>query len=315
MPSGLHRRLTVVVKDHEGDAPSEDVGPAGPQGVARSIFIHYEQRSLVSAADLYAALWQAARQAWPSWMEPEDLALIERKRLEALRAAAARQAPAMPMAGGAEPSARLLARALGAPDLLLILQTDHLTEATADACIRALELLVDRLDVAVLWRVPVEAVELPGVQRVAVFPVDQGASDPSEGSEARAGRVAPRVRWDPVVGRPHPASEAEILLYRALEASTDLAGRFRYNVPVPSALGSAPIVDLLEPEAYLVVEVDGYAFHRSPRQFARDRQRDFELLVTGYRVLRLTHDEVVRDPRSAVDKIRAVLAAPRKPET
>ena len=43
-------------------------------------------------------------------------------------------------------------------------------------------------------------------------------------------------------------------------------------------------VDFLWPQQRLVVEVDGYAFHRSRAAFERDRARDAALLAAGYRV-------------------------------
>ncbi len=47
-------------------------------------------------------------------------------------------------------------------------------------------------------------------------------------------------------------------------------------------------VDFLWRKARVVAEVDGFAFHGSPRSFAADRQRDAELAAAGYRVLRFT---------------------------
>jgi very-short-patch-repair endonuclease len=44
----------------------------------------------------------------------------------------------------------------------------------------------------------------------------------------------------------------------------------------------------------LVVEVDGYAHHRSPAAFERDRERDVELSTKGWRVMRFTYDQVTR---------------------
>ncbi len=66
-------------------------------------------------------------------------------------------------------------------------------------------------------------------------------------------------------------------------------------------------VDFYWPQRNLVVEVDGYRYHGTPRAFERDRARDAMLAAEGVRVLRFSHrqltgrpDEVVRalQPRS-----------------
>jgi very-short-patch-repair endonuclease len=47
-------------------------------------------------------------------------------------------------------------------------------------------------------------------------------------------------------------------------------------------------VDFVWPAARLIVEVDGYRYHRSPSQFETDRERDVKLAVAGWQVLRFT---------------------------
>ena len=60
----------------------------------------------------------------------------------------------------------------------------------------------------------------------------------------------------------------------------------------------------------LVVEVDGYGTH-SPR-LARedDYARDSALVAAGWRVLRFTYAEVLREPELVAARIAAVLAQP-----
>lgn len=67
-------------------------------------------------------------------------------------------------------------------------------------------------------------------------------------------------------------------------------------------------VDAVWPAAKLVVELDGYAYHRSPPAFQRDRERDVRLQLAGYRVLRFTHDDVTRRPQDVAAAVRAALA-------
>jgi hypothetical protein len=55
-------------------------------------------------------------------------------------------------------------------------------------------------------------------------------------------------------------------------------------------------VDFVWRDAWLIVEVDGYAYHRSPSAFESDRERDVLLGLAGWRVLRFTWTHVARRP-------------------
>ena len=116
---------------------------------------------------------------------------------------------------------------------------------------------------------------------------------------------APEV--ERVIGKPHPRSKGEQLLAKRLSDDARLAGLFRHNQEVIVECGRRFIVDLLWPEGKVIVEVDGYYYHSNIVDFANDRDRDYRLLVSGYRVLRLTHEEVIRDTELAVEKIRDVV--------
>jgi hypothetical protein len=54
----------------------------------------------------------------------------------------------------------------------------------------------------------------------------------------------------------------------------------------------------------LIVEVDGYEFHRSRASFADDRETDVRLEVAGWRVLRFAYEHVVHRPAWVADAIR-----------
>jgi len=55
----------------------------------------------------------------------------------------------------------------------------------------------------------------------------------------------------------------------------------------------------------LIVEIDGHEFHdRSKEQASRDRQRDRELILEGYTVLRFTGSDVYNDPERCVNDVR-----------
>jgi very-short-patch-repair endonuclease len=69
-------------------------------------------------------------------------------------------------------------------------------------------------------------------------------------------------------------------------------------------------VDLIWPRQRLIVEVDGFAFHSSRTAFERDRRRDAELQARGYRVVRLTWRQIVREPEAVVARVATLLAIP-----
>ena len=66
-------------------------------------------------------------------------------------------------------------------------------------------------------------------------------------------------------------------------------------------------VDFHWPRANLVVEVDGYRYHRARRAFEQDRRRDGRLLLAGIRCLRLTYRQLA-DEKAVVTTLRALLA-------
>ncbi|HEX2102571.1 MAG TPA: type IV toxin-antitoxin system AbiEi family antitoxin domain-containing protein [Solirubrobacteraceae bacterium] len=69
-------------------------------------------------------------------------------------------------------------------------------------------------------------------------------------------------------------------------------------------------VDFLFPAQRLVVETDGYRFHRRKDQFERDRHRDAMLTRAGYRTLRFTHHQLTNGRRSVAETVRAALYPP-----
>jgi predicted transcriptional regulator of viral defense system len=83
----------------------------------------------------------------------------------------------------------------------------------------------------------------------------------------------------------------------------------QHGLPLPSTnvllLGHE--VDALWPSHRLVVEADGYEFHRHRAAFERDRARDATRQVEGYRVVRLTHRRLDREPAKVAAELRRLL--------
>ena len=67
-------------------------------------------------------------------------------------------------------------------------------------------------------------------------------------------------------------------------------------------------VDFHWPAAKLVVETDGWTYHRTRGAFERDRERDATLAARGVRVLRFTRRQIRTDPQSVVRALRRSLS-------
>jgi very-short-patch-repair endonuclease len=80
-----------------------------------------------------------------------------------------------------------------------------------------------------------------------------------------------------------------------------------YGLPLPSQNVSLVgyEVDAYWPQYGLVVELDGWEFHKTRRAFERDRRRDAALTAAGYRVLRFTWRQVNHEPEVVAAAIRS----------
>jgi very-short-patch-repair endonuclease len=71
------------------------------------------------------------------------------------------------------------------------------------------------------------------------------------------------------------------------------------------------LVDCWWPEPKLVVELDGYEFHKSRQKFASDRVQDTKLQLAGCMTIRVTQDRIENEPgRLLADVIRGLRRAP-----
>ncbi|MCS5729133.1 endonuclease domain-containing protein [Herbiconiux moechotypicola] len=59
----------------------------------------------------------------------------------------------------------------------------------------------------------------------------------------------------------------------------------------------------------LVLELDGYAFHSGRREFEEDRRRDLALTRAGFRVVRLSYDQVMNDWEACEEVILGLVRA------
>ena len=83
----------------------------------------------------------------------------------------------------------------------------------------------------------------------------------------------------------------------------------RHRLPAPEVnvrVGSFE-VDFLWRRAHLVVETDGYRYHRGAAAFEADRARELELGRLGYTLRRFSYRQVVRQPRDVAIALRSLL--------
>jgi very-short-patch-repair endonuclease len=73
--------------------------------------------------------------------------------------------------------------------------------------------------------------------------------------------------------------------------------------------GTCVEIDLLWAEQRLAVETDGEETHGTPPAFQRDRWRDQVLLANGYRVSRVTWDQMDAEPEAVFSRVRRMLGA------
>lgn len=83
----------------------------------------------------------------------------------------------------------------------------------------------------------------------------------------------------------------------------------RHDLPMPEVnvwIDSLQ-VDFLWRDQRLIVETDGYKFHRGRAAFEEDRDRDLRLKAHGYEVVRLTYRQVADRPKQVAKVLAAAL--------
>ncbi len=271
-----------------------------------------------------ATMAEAAWMLWPDW--PDDSPPAEdsspNKTPDRQREvhAAWRRAAASRCERGLSPilnkhssamQIRQLARILAARRLVFVVIVEDPSPETASllALARGLEWLARESQAGVLAVLPTSFKEHDALDSISF--AELSSSPAGAASESPAADIQDRSEERkhvlcPVIGRPHPGSPGEQLLAGQLSVDEELAGQFEFNQRVVTRSDSRYLVDLLCRAGRLVVEVDGYGHHASRSAFNSDRQRDYELLISGYQVLRLPHDFVVQDVVLAVARIREV---------
>jgi very-short-patch-repair endonuclease len=84
----------------------------------------------------------------------------------------------------------------------------------------------------------------------------------------------------------------------------------RAGLPLPrvNALVEGLEVDFSWPDRLLAVEVDGWEYHGGAAAFERDRSRDRRLSAAGWRVVRITWRQLLREPAAVSRDLRLLHA-------
>ncbi len=139
-----------------------------------------------------------------------------------------------------------------------------------------------------------------------------------DGVDAPLGRLFVGATGAPGVdaeGMARARSASEAFLFRRLETLPGTRGRFGLNQSLPIAFDNhgRMEVDLFDPEARLVVEIDGSQHLGDPTAYRRDRRKDVLLQENGYLVLRFLAEDLGRDLDGTLDAIlRAVSSRGRR---
>lgn len=309
--------------DQADDAPAD----------RRALFMRLRPAATVESyvEQATALLAETARRLWPDWFAGVSFAVCGPGTLGKLAAGviareAASAVPGVnaawteaaarlaldnrpPRVDGALPAVELsqLALAISPGGLTLVIDVGAAAQTGAflAALVHALEWIARHGRAAVVALLP----ELPpfeppfdrilyGARRVTAHP-EAPTQDPV------VAVVGDHDPWfAPWRGRPHPMSEIERRLKAMLDADAELAPLFCFNWAVETVRGTKPRIDLVWVDGRLAVELDGYSDHGTLAAFMRDRQRDYELALSGYTVLRLANDEIRQDFGRAIEKIR-----------
>jgi predicted transcriptional regulator of viral defense system len=181
---------------------------------------------------------------------------------------------------------------------------------------------LDARDVTTVEAIPVTTAERTLVDLADVVPKDSLAKALREAEHLRVVDVSDlraamaRARHRPGPGHARLTAVLDEHCRRGTQLTrSELESRFlalceRHGIPRPRAnlYVEGVEVDACWPAHRLAVELDGWQRHKDRHAFQRDRTKGNALTRAGWRVLRYTHDDIVRRPGEAAAAIGALLA-------
>ncbi|WP_033340360.1 DUF559 domain-containing protein [Catenuloplanes japonicus] len=208
--------------------------------------------------------------------------------------------------------ARAVADGLGRARLVLVAAVPEGLSADEErTLVSGAEWLADRAGIGIwLCGTPLTTIDrltvasIPDLDAEAPTRPDPGAGPrgTSGGMPGAAVLTADGLLFAGVIGQPHPRSGAERALEAALARQTWARGRAWNQTYQSHALASPVRLDLLWRTERCVVEIDGPE-HCRPEAFEADRQRDVQLQLDGFAVLRFTNHRIGHDVEAVVRQI------------
>jgi hypothetical protein len=119
-------------------------------------------------------------------------------------------------------------------------------------------------------------------------------------SPGRHGLKPLRVLLSDFAYDPHSRQELEARFF-------DLCKDAELPLPAMNAVVAGREVDAHWAGTRLVVELDGWEFHRTQAAFERDRLKDQELIAAGYVVMRITWRQLTEEPEAVAMRLRKLL--------
>jgi very-short-patch-repair endonuclease len=131
-------------------------------------------------------------------------------------------------------------------------------------------------------------------------------SDLTDPVEVRRATRAAEKRGLPL-GEDHVPDKTESDLERDFLA---ICRRYRIPQPEVNVRIERYRVDFLWRQQRLIVEVDGYIYHRGRQAMRDDNDRDLELELLGFRVIRIDDSRIADDPDGIAVAVLGLLDAP-----
>ena len=272
--------------------------------------------------DTLTAIAKASHAIWPSWYGQENF-LAAGTTLEQRIRSHSQAAICEPWAKAAVHACKLgqlpllskfsnslqlsqLALTIGPDKLVIIFAVkDSQPEFKLFGFAKAADWIAKETGSRVAVLIPTDLADHEALASILYGAVEIAPALPSLPTEVINGEESKHFFWRQ--GKPHAESPGEQKLADRLSRDDELATLFWFNQSVKTVRDSLYLVDLLWPEGKVIVEIDGYKHHSARLTFSADRNRDYELLISDYIVLRLPHHEVVSDIEIAVEKIRDVV--------
>lgn len=108
------------------------------------------------------------------------------------------------------------------------------------------------------------------------------------------------------VAQPHGPTRSEFE-----DAFVAFADRYDLPTPLVNTRVNGYELDALFAAQKLIVELDGWEFHNDRTAFADDRERDSEMLKSGYATMRVTWERLRDTPGREAARLREILSARR----